>query len=60
ATATCFGLLKGEGEHHLPIPHPAGTIDTTCIVRNGVAEEVYIEGPVGLTDIIVKEVEIED
>ena len=60
ATATCFGLIKGEGEHHLSIPQPAGTIDTTCVVRNGVAEEVYIEGPVGLTDIIVKEVEIED
>ena len=59
ATATCFGLLKGDGEHHLAIPQPAGTIDTTCIVRNGVAEEVYIEGPVGLTEDIEVEVEVE-
>ena len=60
ATATCFGLLKGEGEHHFSLPQPAGTIDATCIVRNGVAEEVYIEGPVGLSDEIEVEVEIEE
>ena len=60
ATATCFGLLDGEGEHHYRLPQPAGTIDTTCIVKNGVAEEVYIEGPVGISDEILVEVEIEE
>ena len=60
ATATCFGLAKGDGEHHMPIPQPAGTIDTTCIVKDGFATEVYIEGPVGLTDDIEVEVEIEE
>ena len=58
ATATCFGLSDGEGEHHYSLPQPAGTIDTTCIVRNGVAEEVYIEGPVGVSENMVLEVEI--
>ena len=60
ATATCFGLAKGEGEHKLAIPQPAGTIDTTCIVKDGFAEEVYIEGPVGLTEDIEVEVEIDE
>ncbi|MBO5994972.1 MAG: hypothetical protein J6Q41_05620 [Firmicutes bacterium] len=60
ATATCFGLLDGEGEHHYRLPQPAGTIDTTCIVRNGVAEEVYIEGPVYFTEDMQFEVEIEE
>ncbi len=57
ATGTCFGILDGEGEHHYRLPQPAGTIDVTCIVEGGVAKEVYIEGPVGLTE--VREVEVE-
>ncbi len=57
ATGTCFGILEGEGEHHYSLPQPAGTIDVTCIVEGGIAKEVYIEGPVGLTE--VREVEIE-
>ena len=60
AAATCFGLSDGEGEHHYSLPQPAGTIDTTAIVENGIATEVYIEGPVGLTDDIEVEVEIEE
>ena len=60
AVATCFGLLDGEGEHHYRLPQPAGTISTTCIVKDGVAEEVYIEGPVYFSDEIETEVEIDE
>lgn len=60
ATATCFGLLDGEGEHHYSFPQPAGTIDATCIVKNGVAEEVFIEGTVKFSDEIEVEVEIDE
>ena len=59
ATGTCFGILDGDGEHHYSLPQPAGTIDVTCIVEGGIAKEVYIEGPVGLTDIIEVEVELD-
>ena len=57
ATGTCFGILDGDGEHHYKLPQPAGTIDVTCIVEGGTAKEVYIEGPVGLSE--VREVEVE-
>ncbi|MBQ1691028.1 MAG: hypothetical protein II018_07150 [Firmicutes bacterium] len=59
ATGTCFGILDGDGEHHYSLPQPAGTIDVTCKVEGGIAKEVYIEGPVGLTDIIEVEVELD-
>ena len=59
AVGTCFGILDGDGEHHYTLPQPAGTIDVTAIVRDGIAEKVYIEGPVGLSDIIEVEVELD-
>ena len=60
AVATCFGILDGEGEHHYRLPQPAGILSTTCIVKDGVAEEVYIEGPVGFSEDMYIEVEIEE
>lgn len=58
ALSCAMGLEKGEGEHHFTIVQPAGTIDSSVIIKNGEVNKVFIEGPVSISDVIETEIEI--
>ena len=58
ATAICLALAAGDGEHHYRLRQPAGVIETTCIVRDGQVQEVYLEGPVATTADLMVEIEL--
>ena len=59
ALSCALGLEKGEGTHHLTVIQPAGTIDSSVVIENGKIKEVFIEGPVSLSDIMETEIDLD-
>ncbi|MBQ6900007.1 MAG: hypothetical protein IJN72_04140 [Firmicutes bacterium] len=58
ACAAAFGAVLGDGEHKFSFPQPAGTIDAEVVINRKKIEEIYIEGPVELSEEMEVEVEI--
>ena len=58
ACAAAFGVVLGDGSHSFSFPQPAGTIDAEVKMYRKKIEEVYIQGPVELSEELEVEVEI--
>lgn len=58
ALSCALGLEKGEGTHQFTVIQPAGTIDSSVVIEDGKVKEVFIEGPVSLSNVIETEIEI--
>ena len=51
-TAACAAMSLGcdDGDYVYDVRQPKGTIRCTCVVRDGEAKEIYIEGPVIISE----------
>ena len=58
AMAAAFSMGREDGTYSWSIPQPEGTIDTTAVVKDGRAVEIYIESPVEVMPLQNVEVEI--
>ena len=58
ACAAAFGLEKGEGTYRFVFPQPAGTIESTVVIAGGKVDRVFIEGLVGISPEMEKEIEL--
>ena len=58
ACAASFGLKQGDGIHHFVFRQPAGTIEATAHISDGMVEKIFIEGNVELSEEIEVEIEI--
>lgn len=58
ALSCAMGLERADGEHHFTVMQPAGTIDSSVVIEDGKVKEVFIEGPVSLSNVIETEIEI--
>ena len=58
ACAAAFAQILGDGVHKFSFPQPAGTIDAEVVMCNKKIEEIYIQGPVELSEELEVEVEL--
>ena len=58
AMAASFAMGLEDGTYSWTIPQPAGSIEATAVVKDGIAAELYIDSPIQLGPVQSVEVEI--
>lgn len=52
AAAYAVGLMRDDGEHELTMQQPGGVLSTRIIKKEGRIENIYLNGPITLSDVI--------